>query len=90
MIATKDGTSLLVEVKGDPPGHVSSPGTINVDVYTLLGQIVMAKGQGLADEYAVAMRPVHMRLLTKAFPALRLLGVSVMLVADHGVRVVVM
>jgi len=47
VLAWTDGRTLHVEVKGDRPGHVTAPGTINVDVMTLLGQIVM--GEGRAD-----------------------------------------
>ena len=73
--AKKDSRVLAVEVKGDRPGHVSSPGTINVDVMTLLGQIVLRYGEGLADDYAIAIRPVHRRLVVRALPALKSLGV---------------
>lgn len=86
VIAWKDGRSLLIEVKADRPAHVDSPATVNVDVLTLLGQVVMAKGQQLADEYAIAVRPVHMRLLTKAMPILRELGIEILLVEDDNIR----
>lgn len=75
-----------MEVKGDRPGHESSPGTINVDVMTLLGQILHRKGQRLADDYAIAIRPVHVRLVTQAIPALRELSVKVLLVNDNGIQ----
>ena len=82
----KDGRKLLVEVKGDRPGHESSPGTKNVDVMTLLGQILHRKGQGLADDYAIAIRPVHLRLVKEALPALKQMSVKVFLVEDTGVQ----
>jgi hypothetical protein len=82
ILAERQGKILLVEVKGDRPGHDSSPGTINVDVMTLLGQILMAKAVGDADEYAIAIRPVHTRLIERAMPVLKELGVGVMLVKD--------
>ncbi len=85
IIAVKDGKSLIVEIKGDRPGHESSRGTINVDVMTLLGQMLLRKGQGVADEYAIAIRPVHHRLVTQALPALREMQVRVFLVRDDGV-----
>jgi Holliday junction resolvase len=85
IIAQKGGRKLAVEVKADRPGHQSSPGTINVDVMTLLGQIVFRKGQGLADDYAIAIRPVHIRLIQKALPALSQIGVKVFLVGDSNV-----
>lgn len=88
VIAHKDGKSLLVEVKADRPGHVDNSATVNVDVLTLLGQVVMAKGQQLADEYAVAVRPIHMRLLTRAMPVLRELGIKVLLVEDDDIRTI--
>lgn len=84
IIARKAGRSLLVEVKGDRPGHESSPGTINVDVMTLLGQVVYRKGRRAADEYAIAIRPVHQRLVREAMPALRELNVRALLVGDGG------
>lgn len=87
-VTGKDGRTLLVEVKGDRPGHVTSPGTINVDVLTLLGQIVMAKAGGAADDYAIAVGPTHIRLLMKAKSVLNVLGVSIMLVQEDGVRTV--
>ena len=74
IVATKEGKKLLVEVKGDRPGHRSSPGTINVDVMTLLGQIIFRAGEEQADEYAIAIRPVHERLIRRALPALRKLS----------------
>ena len=86
IIANKDGKKLLVEVKGDRPGHESSPATINVDTLTLLGQIVLRKGENLADDYAIAIRPVHKRLIEKARPALRELSVGILLVTDNDVR----
>lgn len=85
VIANKDGRRLLVEVKADRPGHRSSPGTINVDVMTLLGQVVFRKGQGLDDDYAIAIRPVHQRLVIQALPALRQLSVRVFLVGDSNI-----
>jgi hypothetical protein len=84
ILAKKDDKTLAIEVKGDRPGHESSPGTINVDVMTLLGQLLLRKGMGVADEYAVAIRPVHTRLITKATPALRELRVKVFLVGDES------
>lgn len=86
IVATKEGRTLLVEVKGDRPGHVDHAGTIHVDVHTLLGQIVMAKAQRLADEYAVAVRPIHMRLLERALPVLRELGIKVLVVEDDDIH----
>lgn len=86
IIATKNGRKLLVEVKGDRPGHESSPGTINVDVMTLLGQILHRKGQGLADEYAIAIRPVHLRLVRQAAPALKEMSIKVLLVNDTDIQ----
>ncbi len=88
VIAHKDGKALLVEVKGDRPGHVDNPGLVDVDVYTLLGQVVTAIGQGLADIYAVAVRPIHMRVLTRAMPVLRRLDVHVFLVDDDSIQTV--
>jgi|SRR5436309_13217310 len=82
IVAKKDDRKLLVEVKGDRPGHKSSPGTINVDVMTLLGQLVLRKGHGQADDYAIAIRPVHQRLIEQALPALRQFSVRVFLVGD--------
>src|SRR5438309_11913538 len=52
ILAAKAGRRRAGEVKGERPGHESSPGTINVDVMTVLGQIVLRKVQALADEYA--------------------------------------
>jgi hypothetical protein len=85
ILAKKDGRVLAVEVKGDRPGHVSSPASINVDVMTLLGQIVLRLGDAVADDYAIAIRPVHRRLVTRALPALKRLGVRVFLVSESGV-----
>jgi len=86
IIAKKDGKRLIVEVKGDRPGHRSSPGTIYVDVCTLLGQIVLRKGEALASEYAVAIRPVHKPLVDRAMAALKELSVRIFLVGDDSVR----
>lgn len=86
ILAKKGGRTLLVEVKGDRPGHKSSPGTINVDVMTLLGQILLRKGQGLADEYAIAIRPVHKKLIHQAFPALIELSVKIFLIEDLDIK----
>ena len=80
---------LAIEVKGDRPGHESSPGTINVDVMTLLGQLLLRKGMGIADEYAIAIRPVHERLIGKAMPALRQLEVRVLLVREENIDEIV-
>ena len=88
MVAHKDGRSLLVEVKGDRPGHIDNSGLVDVDVHTLLGQVVTAMGQGLADEYAVAVRPIHMRVLTKAMPVLARLGIQVLLVENESIETV--
>jgi Holliday junction resolvase len=85
IIARKDGRQLVVEVKADRPGHQSSPGTINVDVMTLLGQIVFRKGQDMADDYGIAIRPVHRRLIEEALPALKQLCVRVLLVGDTNI-----
>ena len=76
---------LVVEVKADRPGHQSSPGTINVDVMTLLGQIVLRIGQGMGDDYGIAIRPVHQRLIEQAVPALKQLCVRVLLVGDTNI-----
>lgn len=81
-IGQKNGRFLAVEVKGDRPGHDSSPGTINVDVMTLLGQVVLRKGQATADEYAIAIRPV--RLVGLAMPTLKELKIRVLLVRYGG------
>jgi Holliday junction resolvase len=81
IIAKKDGRKLVVEVKADRPGHQSSPGTINVDVMTLLGQIILRIGQEMGDDYAIAIRPVHQRLI-EAVPALKQLCVRVLLFGD--------
>jgi Holliday junction resolvase-like predicted endonuclease len=86
IIATKNGRKLLVEVKGDRPGHQSSPGTKNVDVMTLLGQIIHRKGQRLADDYAIAIRPVHLRLVKEAAPALKEMAIKVFLVNDADIQ----
>ncbi len=85
IIANKDGKNLVIEVKADRPGHQSSPGTINVDVMTLLGQIVFRMGQEIADDYGIAIRPVHQRLIEQAVPALKQLCVSVLLVGDTNI-----
>lgn len=85
IIAKKDGRKLVVEIKADRPGHQSSPGTINVDVMTLLGQIVFRKGQEMADDYGIAIRPVHRRLIEEALPALKQLCVRVLLVGDTNI-----
>lgn len=85
IIAEKSGRKLIVEVKADRPGHRSSPGTINTDVMTLLGQIIFRKGQGMVDDYAIAIRPVHRRLIQQALPALNQLRVKVFLVGDSNV-----
>jgi len=85
IIAEKGERKLAIEVKADRPGHKSSPGTINVDVMTLLGQIVFRKGQGLVDDYAIAIRPVHRRLIKEALPVLNELCVKVLLVGDSDV-----
>jgi len=53
-------------------------------VMTLLGQLLLRKGMGVADEYAIAIRPVHTRLITKAIPALRELRVKGFLVGDES------
>ena len=85
IIAKKDGKKLVVEVKADRPGHQSSPGTINVDAMTLLGQIIFRKGQGMVDDYAIAIRPVHRRLIEESLPALNQLCVRVLLVEDSDI-----
>lgn len=85
IIAKKDGRKLVVEVKADRPGHRSSPGTINVDVMTLLGQIVLRIGLEMGDDYGIAIRPVHQRLTEQAVPALKQLCVRVLLVGDTNV-----
>ena len=85
IVAEKHGRKLLTEVKADRPGHLSSPGTINVDVMTLLGQLLLRKGQGQADDYAIAIRPVHKRLVSQALPALKELSVKVFLVGDADI-----
>ena len=84
IIAKKEDKILAVEVKGDRPGHESSPGTINVDVMTLLGQIVLRKSEAPADQHAIGIRPVHRRLIDRAGLVLRELGVTVYLVKDDG------
>jgi hypothetical protein len=86
MATSKDGKKLLVEIKGDRPGHESSPGTKNVDVMTLLGQILHRKGQGLADDYAIAIRPVHLRLVKETLPILKQISVKVFLVDDTSIQ----
>jgi Holliday junction resolvase len=86
IVAEKNGHKLFVEVKGDRPGHQSSPGTVNVDVMTLLGQILSRKGEGQADDYAIAIRPVHQRLVQRALPALKEISVKVFLVSDTHIR----
>jgi hypothetical protein len=53
---------------------------------TLLGQILHRKGQGLADEYAIAIRPVHLRLVKEAAPALKQMSVKVFLVSDTDIQ----
>ena len=85
IVAKKDGKKLVVEVKADRPGHQSSPGTINVDVMTLLGQIVLRIGQEMGDDYGIAIRPVHQRLIEEAMPALKQLCVRVLLVGDTNI-----
>lgn len=85
IVATKQGRTLAVEVKGDRPGHTSSPGTIDVDAKTLLGQIVTRWGEQIAEDYAIAIRPVHSHLIQKAMPALKHLRVKVFLVEDGQV-----
>lgn len=85
IIANKDGRKLIVEAKADRPGHQSSPATINVDVMTLLGQIIFRKGQDLIDDYAIAIRPVHQRLIREALPALNQLHIRVLLVGDTDI-----
>ena len=84
IIAERAGRTLLVEVKADRPGHVSSRGTIYVDTCTLLGQIVLRIGQQSADDYAIAIRPVHARLVTSSLSVLARLAVNVLLVEDDG------
>jgi len=85
IVAEKNGRKLLVEVKADRPGHKSSPGTINVDVMTLLGQIVHRKGQRQAANYAIAIRPVHQRLIKQALPSLQELSVRIFLISDTDI-----
>jgi len=58
---------------------------ILVDVMTLLGQLLLRKGQGQADDYAIAIRPVHKRLVSQALPALKELSVKVFLVGDADI-----
>src|SRR6266550_2981313 len=84
IVAARAGRTLLVEVKADRPGHETSPGTIYVDTCTLLGQIVLRMGQRLADDYAIAIRPVHTRLIGPALSVLAALSVKVLLVEDEG------
>lgn len=86
IVAEKDGRKLIVEVKADRPGHQSSPGTINLDVMTLLGQIVFRKGEGSANDYAIAIRPVHLRLIEQALPVLNQLNIKVLLVGDTAIN----
>ena len=52
---------------------------------TLLGQLLLRKGQGQADDYAIAIRPVHQRLINQALPALKDLSVKVFLVGDANI-----
>jgi len=86
IIAKKDGRKLVVEVKADRPGHQSSPGTINVDVMTLLGQIVLRIGQEMGDDYGIAIRTVHRRLIEEALPTLKQLCVRVLLVEETNIN----
>jgi hypothetical protein len=83
--ATKNGRTLLVEVKGDIPGHDGSPGTINVDVMPLLDQILMRKGQQRADDYAIAIRPIHEKLVRQALPCLIFMGIKVLIIDDSQI-----
>jgi hypothetical protein len=53
---------------------------------TLLGQIVLRRGESVADDYAIAIRPVHQRLVVRALPALKMLGVRVFLVGDGSIE----
>ncbi len=55
-----------------------------MDTCTLLGQIVLRMGQRLADDYAIAIRPVHTRLITPALSVLATLSVKVLLAEDDG------
>jgi len=84
ILAERAGRTLLAEVKADRPGHITSPATIYVDTCTLLGQIVLRMGQRLADDYAIAIRPVHTRLITPALSVLATLSVKVLLAEDDG------
>ena len=86
ILATRDGRVLLVEVKGDRPGHQSSPATVHVDTLTLIGQIVLRRSRREADEFAVAIRPVHRRLVEQAMATLRELSIRVLLVEDTGIH----
>lgn len=88
IIAKKEQRTLLLEVKGDRPGHKSSPGTIHVDVMTLLGQIVMRRGKGEAEEYGIGIRPVHQRLVEQALPTLKELAIKVFLVEEGGIKII--
>lgn len=83
--AARNGRTLVIEVKGDRPGHQSSPATINVDVLTLLGQILTRRSDTPADEYAIGVRPVHRRLIDRVIPALSQLSIKVLLVDDDSV-----
>jgi hypothetical protein len=84
IVGVRDGKSLAVRGERRSPGP-REPGTINVDVMTLLGLIILRKGQGVADEYAIAIRPVHHRLVRQALPALRELKVRVFLARDDRI-----
>lgn len=86
ILAEQDGRTLLVEVKGDRPGHQSSPGNIYTDTMTLLGQILFRKGQGQANEYAIGIRPVHLTLIKQTMPSLKALSIKIMLVNDSGIE----
>jgi hypothetical protein len=52
-----------------------------------LGQIVHRKGQGLADDYAITLRPVHLRLVKEALPVLKQISVKVFLVDDMSIQI---
>ena len=84
IVAEREGRRLLVEVKADRPGHITSPATIYVDACTLFGQIVLRMGQNLADVYAIAIRPVHTRLISPTVSVLARLSVKVLLVENDG------
>ena len=84
ILAERAGRTLLVEVKADRPGHETSPATIYVDTCTLFGQIILRMGRRLADDYAIAVRPVHTRLVALALSVLATLSVRVLLVEDEG------